>query len=409
MEITLERNKTYNSISHKLMVIITLISYVIYITPLLSTEVPKSIWVILVLFSYLLSLNDLFRKGTYNKKIICLSAIWILFIVFYYIIGFSSAAVGNYFLILVSFDIIFKSIYIKNVFSPKEKKFVFTVIEIIILFLTIYNLYTWVLEPSSFDNFTFYPDKYLGTNKIYSSHSYIFLAYFSNWCLFNFFRNSKGAFKIIDLAVFLSCVVVLFLINPRMNAIIIFLLFFVFNILNISKKKTYKLLAVFILIIALAVLLIYSDYIRSLLPERLAVRLDSLLSLFHGNGYSYDEGSLESRFTLSLNSLKTFVSSFRNFIFGVGWHLGSQYYDLIGQHNLILDNFAFYGVFSLLFIYIFFVLYRKEYVKEGKSVYWNNYLNFSFYSFLLLSLISNHFYPDPMIAIFIMPSLLIKE
>ena len=123
-------------------------------------------------------------------------------------------------------------------------------------------------------------------------------------------------------------------------------------------RKSTKSTAKFILFTFLIVILIYStgvyiaflDFLVGMISsERVASRIASI-SIFLQTGDYLEAGtSFATRSDLTLTSLKTFYSSFSNFLFGIGDSRGFS--TKIGDHSEIIDSLARYGILGFTFIF----------------------------------------------------------
>ena len=147
-----------------------------------------------------------------------------------------------------------------------------------------------------------------------------------------------------------------------------------------------------------------SDFVR-LLPERIAYRVEAIMNF---SSRSFWGDTYLSRFTLIENSLKTFVATPKNFLIGIGYHLGQEYYDRVGQHSLITDYLAWYGCIGLFMFYYIMASIRKLLIGSCDGKVEKIFANSIFAVYFFSSIMSNAFRPEVSVTAILMLSLCVS-
>ena len=382
------------TISKKLDIFLISLSVAFAVLPVLTYDAPKIIWVIIIFTWYLNIFISGNRKIYFTKEsspyIILL--IWIFWTLLLKSVGYSSASIGNYLLMIAALDMMVKSFYVLRKYSLNEKRILFVIILLIIVVTIIQNLVVYILNPGAFVSFYYFPSTYRGTNLVRDALFYHMVAFFSGNLFYLIFQSSKARMKFLYIGLIFLSAIFLFTINPRMNSVII--LFFLLSLeLFIQGQKIRNNMIIFLSLIIFVIffVVLFGRDIYQLLPERLSARVDSL-TYFLSQGYTTsDSSSLTARIRLQLNSLNTFISSVKNFLFGTGLHLGSEYYDLIGQHGYFTTNLAAYGILGgALSLYIFFP-FRKLFISNITNISLRRQAKVIWLAFFILLIISDGF------------------
>lgn len=397
-----EKNNSFN-------LFLTLISIILIITPYFNRNFPVSIWSGIIALWYI---NVFFRKGgkyTFEINSFIL-VLWFLWCFTLRIVGLSSAAWGNYFLLFCSIDVIIKALYIKNNYNDREKKILLRCLIICLLTTLLMNLLIWIKDSSEFENFNFFVDKYQKTNKIQSAQFYNMYSFLIGDSLYLYLTEHKKKYRILDLTIIIVTGIFLLLVNPRMNSIIITLILCLSTIFFIKPGAERKIgLLILLLAISVALLLLFKEQILNTVSPRLKPRIESLYYMLSGKDYDVEGSSMSRRIELQLISLRTFVSSPKNFILGAGLHLGSENYRIIGQHGFITDYLAAYGLIGLSFLLFLF----KRLFNDYKCMYHNKetrtFMNCILTTFFLASLICNSFCKEVCVSAFLIPVLFIEK
>ncbi|MBR1765162.1 MAG: hypothetical protein IJ746_07175 [Ruminococcus sp.] len=398
-EVKAKKNNSFNFF-------LVAISVALSIIPYLNRNFPVSYWSIIIGLWYV----DVFVKTSGKFKIsncIVMFSVWITWCLLLRVIGHSTAAWGNYFLLIASIDLIIKSFYIVSNYSEKEKTRLLRFTQIILLAIVLYNCMLWFKDSSEFDNFIFDETKYLYTNKIQSAQFYNMIAFFIGDLLYLYLHETNVKWKIVDLISIVASSFFLIMINPRMNALLITALLCLLILFLTSSKSKSKLITTTLMVLALIIMLVLmKDKIGAIVGPRLKPRIESLLNLLSGKDYDVTGSSMGARIGLQLNSLRTFFSSPSNFLWGAGLRIGYDNYSIIGQHGFITDNLAAYGLFGVAFLIAFFTIFYKNFISLANDVVNKKYIKCILITFLVSAIISNSFCKEVCVSAFLIPAVI---
>lgn len=412
MEISkISKNRRYtksNAISLLKLFDITflVLSVVIVVTPYLFHNIPKMIWIaIIAIWHIIIPLRNK-TISYYNLRFFMLIIFWITYEIVLNIIGFSSASIGNYFLLIAYMDMIIKSIYVLSNYTEKEKGIVLKLVQLIILMNILHNIYLG-LSIANIHYFVVRPSTqwhYLNTNAA-TTPFYNMLVFYIGMCLILFLKDKKVKWKIIDLISIIASYFFLLSFEPRTTSLLFSIIMTLLLILIRKKGFIRKSIIVFSYISAAIVLFtIASDWIISVLPSRVGVRVIALITTDSIDGINYTV-----RFELMKNSIITMFSSVSNLFFGVGYHLGVDYSDMIGQHSLITDYMAKYGLIGLTFVVLFFKKLSLIFQKAVSNSFDKKIINAIMLIYVLMSFLTYSFRPVVAVSSFLMLSLLIND
>ena len=136
-------------------------------------------------------------------------------------------------------------------------------------------------------------------------------------------------------------------VGQRMIAVLFLLAMMAAQIL-FYRKKSRAGYVILILLMLVAILVLFNLesillWVSSMLKDtRIGARVDQILRMVQNSDIKGSGGSLEARFVLMSNSLRTFFSSPKAFLFGVGEDRASNL--LVGHHSQWLDQLAKYGI-----------------------------------------------------------------
>lgn len=218
-------------------------------------------------------------------------------------------------------------------------------------------------------------------------------------------------------------VIYISLINNRATAaIILFVEIFLLILLRFVFKNMKSYVSIGIVLIVLFVVSFF--FLEELLEsaatifgenERFSKRLEDMTSISQGVDIeNLEEGSLSVRYFLWMLSLKTFVSSIPNFLFGVGVdvHEGDLFGLInygVGCHSEFFDLAAQFGIVGIFVIYKFLrsiisFTWKLSISEKQRTILIVFWMGFIFYSFFNASFYSQAFY---VIFIFLPTSLIL--
>ena len=386
-----QANSGLKSILHFLTILIIIWSLTPFCRRNISIIFIVALIVLWVVFAFLL-------KAKNNIKVpihIFFSIAWLLLIFSYRFIGFSNAAWGNYFNQLLFFMFVWiGDYYIRNMGEYYCTR-IFQYTMIIAVINIIHNIYLLFLYPNASVELNF-SDIYNGTNiggTTFSLFTLILLCIL----LIIIADNSKNLKKWIYMALGTMCVVYIFGAARAIATVFLIITVGIYLYMKLiyKKKQREKMLYVMLSIFLIFLLFINTEYFLRMISSKigndgLAIRLNAMANAFSGN-ISGQDVALLGRLELYKLSISTFFASFKNFIFGVGYHTTTNlstswlYTTGVGNHSEFLDLAARYGIIGVLIIYNFFRSFIKNLKKYNQSYYcfkgnivWIIFLSYSF-------------------------------
>ena len=160
-----------------------------------------------------------------------------------------------------------------------------------------------------------------------------------------------------------------------------------------------------LIVTILLIMIFFREQILAAMSPRIRIRIESLFNLLIGQDYDLEGSSVARRIELQVISLRTFVKSVPNMIWGAGMHMGSQYYNVIGQHGFISDTIGAYGIIGIAYLSFFFVKFRQSFlvpIGDGSS----NLRRCTFITFIIASFISSAFSMEVCLTAFMTPMLI---
>lgn len=387
---------------HKRLLVNKFITY-LYIVYIFTPILYKNMYLGLGLFIlWLISciLNKKALKLILNHKYNHIVYLWIIYIFIMRIIGFSKAAWGNYFIVIMFlFPIIIYNVQ-NNIWTLKEKKnlvkFCFFIISVNLLD----NIRLIITYPDITKELNFvstYNNLNIG-DTIYS----LVLNIFTIILIWIFINKKKS--------IIMFVVLLMGMIYPALagKTTAMLILYFCVILLiikkNFSKLDTNISIAISVVLFILAVFMIpeilefLSENINNInIAERLkAIYTLDLNSIYFG------------RIELGRMSLDTF---FKNPIIGIGYQkvelngsLSNVYHSGIGHHSEIIDHLARYGIIGIIFYYVISVQYIDRMKKEFKSSIDKDLISVVIISFIMFSILNNSFIaPVGMMIFMILP------
>lgn len=124
------------------------------------------------------------------------------------------------------------------------------------------------------------------------------------------------------------------------------------------------------------------NIVTEFFPERIALRVQAMFNIFSGDE-SNTEVNYLGRFTQNLVSIRTWLSNFMTILFGVGHHLGRDYYNTVGQHSFYIDYLAKYGLIGTSIV----VGSIRSFINTTKICYLNKKEYYMFMMFFIIYLL----------------------
>jgi len=376
-------NKFYNDLNF----IFTLIFVILLCTPIVfwnGAMIPYGI----TIFGWILSATVIILKTEKIRifKIQLLVVIWIIFVLFYRLLGISSAIFFNYASIIV-FWLSFFIYCFYHFYFPKIYKIRLCQFSIVILLANIVqNFVILILYPNASRgttqggaNYNYYRSLNIG------STSFVFAALLLFIIFLGLFINEKK--KLVKTSYFFILILLIYF-QFQCARLIAILLMFISIILFFlhGKKNKLKILGI---ILAIPTIILFSIYSKSILlyfsqnikNQYLATRFYDLASIFEGN--NLNDSTAIRRLYLYKISLKTFLN---NPFFGVGEHWNESYITRIGQHSEIFDTLARYGIFGGVVWVSFYYWYFIKIVKKDIHI---SVASITFIIFVIYSFFNN--------------------
>ena len=147
---------------------------------------------------------------------------------------------------------------------------------------------------------------------------------------------------------------------------------------SFDGKKIFK-SALGLGLVAILIMYFVGNFVVEILPDRVAERVQAMMDLASGEGEGADSDYL-ARFKLNMISINTWLSTGTSTFFGIGNHLGRDYYGTIGQHAFYIDYLAKYGIFGMILI----IISLKSFLKTSKRFALNNKEYFTFMMFFIV-------------------------
>ena len=306
-------------------------------------------------------------------------------------------------------------LYCIRTYSIREIRSLFLILCAIIFINLFLNIGLWLRNPEVFEGISRFEaiESRLNIADTAFVHDILFLLPL----LYILYHSSfiKGK-RILFLFVILLSILFISYINPRATAFFILILyvFALFFVRRANKSNLHGITRVLLYAIALGLVVAFAvpvlEWMASLLPERMAVRINDTIESINGGTITNDseEGSLYVRWMLAQVSLDTWLSGPINFIFGKGEDLAAsgRIDDLIslgiGQHSEFVDFLAKYGLFGAFLLYkalhsTFTFILSLCYNDSIKS-----YVRVTMIGFLVMSTLNNTLIADNVIVVFIM-------
>ncbi|ELC8451275.1 oligosaccharide repeat unit polymerase [Clostridium perfringens] len=421
------REKRELNILKKINFYLTIILMCFIITPYLNRNLKKEFYLILITWSLSAFMVILLNRFKIKyKKILIIISLWCLWFVFLRVIGYSSAAWGNYINSLIFYFLFFIMAFLET-YLDKEK--IKKLIKYILIFITI-NLIDNIYLNFKFINantliFTDYGKNYLKTNVGTTNFSaMIFL--FSGILMILFLNKKDKLNKLIYLiGIILSCFLVFYQ-HGRATATIIsifLLLSLIFEKLYYNNKNNKKIflqisICIFIILVIIPSMKLIINIIGN---DRIIERFNSIINFLSGKGAVGISGgdSFDTRTYLILISIKTFFLNIKNFIIGTGYNLIKTYSMSemiaktgVGYHSELTDVLGTYGIIGGISIFLI-LKYMWDILKKKSKV---NIINLQvrtiYVAFIIFSIFNLSFSSDiGIIVIIVLPNihLIIEE
>lgn len=402
--------KKYNTFNFLLVTILC----IIFLTRYLNERIPRQIQVVAVVFLMICSIPNLFsllRKSFIHFKLIsCVFAISSI-ILLYYILGYSTAASGNYFSQVVFFLCIYIAMISGEYMSQKQKMYFIIALLSVATINLCYNVIINIIYPNaSYQTLNLHRgwNSELEGLAIGTTGFNTFTLLFFNICFFLFLNCQSKKYKMTFLI--LSGLSVYYIYLGQRGSVTLFMVLSIFLLLYTKEKKNIrrrKFIPVVFLILIFIMCIIFSEEILKLLmvifpSERLQIRFNSLLETLNTG---VNEESFTGRYGLYWVSIDSFFSSLKSVLIGIGDHrteVSNFAATGIGGHSELLDSLARYGLLGFSFITIIYISAYQLTNNFFKGLRGQGQIKYIFLIFILCSMFKVVFTPIIGISIFIM-------
>lgn len=319
-------------------------------------NVSSNFFKIPIMILWLPTMFKLFGSLTKDEKSFVRASVGLLIIsLFYIIIGYSDTNRTIAFRVLTWLMTGMISVYAMLLFTDNEKKWLFSIITIVIILSTFFYIRSgyYLINYVEFTGDLATASTWFGSILILlTGVSLISFIYIKSWIP-----------RVISIVIFIMTLYMTFTIMQRgTNVILTVAEIFIILLFNLKNKTVVWTFTGLIAI--LAILFVSSDFLIALLDwfagvipsQRVASRLNQLSTALMYNSIEAGGGSFSARYELIMTSWNTFTSSFIHFIFGAGEHWVTD--TIIGHHSFMVDSLARYGIIggALLFLY-----YKSQY------------------------------------------------
>lgn len=388
-------------LNNLLYICVTIITIVL-LTPLFT----RNAVFLFFLVSIILFFNILFMliKSKYilkNYKLIFFTVIWVIILLFYKIIGYSSTSIGNLFNYIKFYFILIVALFFLEKNNNIHKKRIIKIAWFVIFLNMISNIMLISKYKNANTLIMIKGNQFLKTN--IGSVGFISLIFvFSLIMLLIFFTNNNIKYRIYSIISYILAFYLLIFKYRRATTSLLLVLFSsFFFIAYFFKKIKSKQKIIFGFFLGIGSIL-FTFFLIFVLAKyfkigRLLIRIEWIKDLIFGNLdiKIIGQNSLSTRLYLIIGTVQTWLSSLKSFLFGVGDNLRStnsidEMFKLtgIGYHSDLVDILGTNGLLGGLFFYgILYRVYKiiiERYEKEDV-----NYVKIVFLGFLA-SILMNH-------------------
>lgn len=321
--------------------------------------------IIVIVLWYLSCFFDNKKAMSKISGVIVACFVIILFEYFYLFIGYSTAALGNYYNTIIYYDIIIKSFYVMFAYSLRARALLFRFMQVYLMIVCYFNgIYGNLLSRIYDEGGVLELLSEMGTTGT-PTEFYNMLIFYVAANVYMLINEKKKMLKALDITAILLAFYFIFSYHTRATSLFLMALLS-FLLLSNRNTKTYvkgKILGTTIVFVLFALVLFFiaGSTLNVILPERVMQRFNAVFNVFT-NEINQNDLKYLGRFRLNRVSINTWLSSPRSMIFGIGNHLGRNYYNTIGQHAFYIDYLAKYGIVGISLI----IISLKSFVKTSK-------------------------------------------
>lgn len=342
---------------NKVIFIFLLLWSVVSCTPILSRP---SYYV--ALFSFAIAVLILCQSSIKRQRPLLFGiTLYIIIAMSYKLVGFSSAEWGNYMNQLSFFIPILLMVLIPEKLSLKQTRFLWWLMIVVMAFNIADNIRLSILYPEINAVSRLYLDEdFLSSINAGGTSFYTFSLLFFNICFLVYLNCKEKKIKYLSFAICVLSSIYILVFCLKASVVVYYILSLALQFFAYKTKK--PTLFIFVLVFsglfAFSIIALFQDaivdFIVSVSPnERLTARLVTLIDAENAEA---NMNTITGRANLYLLSIDTWLSSFPNFIFGIGDHRAAQgaFATGIGQHADLLDSLARYGILGLVSLFLIF-------------------------------------------------------
>lgn len=331
-----------------------------------NISVSYPIRIMVIVLWYLSCFFDNKKAMSKISRIIAACFVIILFEFFYLYIGYSTAAIGNYYNTIIYYDIIIKSFYVMFAYSLRARALLFRFLQVYLMVVCYFNgVYGSLLNRLYEEGGLLELLSEIGTSGT-PTEFYNMLIFYVAANVYMLINEKKKILKVLDITAILLAFYFIFSYHTRATSLFLmtllsFLLVFNRNAKTYIKGKIFRTTIIFVLF-AFVIFFIAGNTFNIILPERVMLRINAVFNAVTSEA-NQDDIKYLARFRLNRVSIDTWLSSPRSMIFGIGNHLGRNYYNTIGQHAFYIDYLAKYGIIGMSLI----IVSLNSFVKTSKQ------------------------------------------
>ena len=336
--------------------------------PIISRNVSNLVFYGLVGLLILFSLNPLLNMSRSKKYALLVVLAYFALLFIYLVLHISSAALSYYSTTVRFFVFMLAMLMLLDHLSDRQKVFL-----LIVVFLTVgYTLVDNVrlfLRYGAVQYVSLFQRERFTSNSINTQFTTA-LMLFSGVLLSCYLNITHKLLKFGSFMLFLFFTAFNVIIAQRVTNVALSVLMISLLLLFNSKRSGGRVVLLLFVIAVLFFAMMNIDAVLNYLEQitssvRIAKRINQIRVYLQSGELSEAGGSLNTRYNLIMQSLKTWSSSFENVVFGVGDHRLNN--NLIGNHSHFIDELARYGLVGMIVIIPMMISVIRQ-VKETAGI-----------------------------------------
>lgn len=407
------------SLNRTMAVFVTIIA-VISITPILTRTVYLPFYLICGVAIGIIGIQLLLspQKITCYKKLLLAICMWSTIQIIYHFIGYSTSSLGNNYGTIKFYMIMIFGILICAYCKEQTRKLQFKILSIIIVINIIHNICLLSNNPNANTLIMTKGNEFLNTN--IGGTGFIAMLFLFALIFLTIALNNKR-YRIFAIGIYGLTTYLIIALYARATASILLIMFSLIIIiykasLNVKKKGRFF-FDIFLAIVFLGLSLILLNYFSGLSGNTRLFDRIAWLKMFFSKELTIGiigDNSLSTRIYLILATFGTFISSPKNFLFGVGDRLAttgsiSEMLQLtgVGYHSDLVDILGTNGIIGgFLLYYILFALYKKIMISGSSGKESGVFVKLIYLGFIVYSFFNRSFGGEIAVVVFLLlPSL----